>query len=189
MGDPRKLRNKYRRPKKLWDVARIGEDRGLKKDFGLKNTREIWVASAELKKYRREARRLLALTEEERKKDEPIIIGKLSRMGILDKSATLDDVLSLTVKHILERRLQTVVMRKGLARTTRQSRQLITHGFIKVDGRVVSSPSYLVDSDEEGTVAYAKKIDISVKAEKPVEKKEAPKEEKAPEKPEGAVAS
>jgi len=65
MGDPRRLRNKFERPKKLWDVDRIKHDKTLKVEYGLKNMSELWRSTAELKKYRREARRLLSLTEEE----------------------------------------------------------------------------------------------------------------------------
>ncbi|MBI2079691.1 30S ribosomal protein S4 [Candidatus Micrarchaeota archaeon] len=162
MGDPRKLRNKYARPKKLLDLARITEEKGLKREYALKNMRELWVAVQELKKYRREARRLLSVTEEERKKDAEKILNKLNKFGILPADAKLDDILSLDVKNILERRLQTIVYRKGLARTLRQSRQLITHGFIAIRGRKMSRPSYLMLTDEESTLNYAKKIDISV---------------------------
>ena len=69
MGDPRRLRNKIERPKKLWDVDRIKEEKALKNEYGLANMSELWRAASELKKYRREARRLLSLTEEERRDD------------------------------------------------------------------------------------------------------------------------
>ncbi|MBI5051215.1 30S ribosomal protein S4 [Candidatus Micrarchaeota archaeon] len=164
MGDPRRLRNKYERPKKLLDLARIQEEKSFKRDYSLKNMRELWVSTQELKKYRREARRLLSLSDEERKSDTGKIITKLNHLGVLPKDAKLDDILSLTVKDILERRLQTLVLRKGLARTMRQSRQLITHGFISVNGKVISRPSYILDVDEEGKIGYSKSIDISVKA-------------------------
>ena len=52
MGDPRKLRNKYESPRKVWDAERIKRDKGLTATYGLKNTREIWVALRELKKAR-----------------------------------------------------------------------------------------------------------------------------------------
>ena len=190
MGDPRRLRNKYERPKKLWDVDRLKEEKTLKQEYGLKNMRELWRATAGLKKYRREARRLLSLTEEARRDDAKKILKKLARMGALKDGSVLDDILSLEVRVMLERRLQTLVLRKGLARTMSQSRQLITHGFISVEGRRVTRPGYFVLVDEEGTLAHARPIDLSVKnieeappkAEAP--KAEAPKEppaEKAPE--------
>ena len=163
MGDPPKLRNKYSRPKHLWETDRLREDSTLKKDYGLKNMKELWIATETLKKYRREARRLLSLGEEERRGDEQKILNKLRQLGVLDQMAVVTSILSLTVKNILERRLATIVYRKGLAHTPAQSRQLITHGFISVGGRVISAPSYLVDSEEESVISYSKPIDISKK--------------------------
>jgi small subunit ribosomal protein S4 len=180
MGDPPKLRNKFARPKRLWDKDRIEQEKVLKKEFGLKCMRELWSISGELKKYRREARRLLSMSEEERKADAQKILNKLARLGVLQKGAVIEDVLGLSVKDILERRLQTIVMRKGLARTMRQSRQLITHGFICVEGRRVQTPGMIIDTIMEPTLAYTKKIDISVN--EPVEEvAEASEEEKSEE--------
>ncbi|MDD5171888.1 MAG: 30S ribosomal protein S4, partial [Candidatus ainarchaeum sp.] len=78
MGDPRRLRNKYERPKKLWDVDRLTQDKALKAEYGLRNMRELWRATANLKKYRREARRLLSLTEDARRDDATKILKRLA---------------------------------------------------------------------------------------------------------------
>ena len=67
----------------------------------------------------------------------------------------LDDVLDLTIESILERRLQTLVFRKGLAKTIHQSRQLITHGHIAINGKKFFSPSYIVPKNEEDKINYA----------------------------------
>ena len=45
---------------------------------------------------------------------------------------------------LLESRLDNLVYRFGLARTRRQSRQLVNHGHITVDGQRVDIPSYRV---------------------------------------------
>ena len=45
---------------------------------------------------------------------------------------------------LLERRLDNVVYRLGMATSRTQARQFINHGHIQVNGRKVSSPSYLV---------------------------------------------
>ncbi len=160
MGDPRRLRNKFSRPKKLWEEDRISRDTELKNVYGLKNSSEIWRAEEELRKYRREARRLLSLSEEERAADARKILTKLAKLGIM-KKGDLDDVLSLSVRDVLERRLQTMVYRKGLAKTIRQARQLVTHGFIMVGGQKINIPSYPVSAKEENELAYAKQIDLS----------------------------
>ena len=91
------------------------------------------------------------------------ILRKLHRYGILPENATLDDVLSLSVEDILERRLQTLVYKKGMARTLKQARQLIVHGFIAVEGRRVRSPGMLLTTEEEATLAYYKPIDLNPK--------------------------
>lgn len=46
---------------------------------------------------------------------------------------------------LLERRLDNVVYRLGLATTRRQARQLVNHGHILVDGKRVDIPSYHVE--------------------------------------------
>jgi len=186
MGDPRRFKNKFERPKKLWDVDRIQHDKALKVEYGLKNMSELWRSTAELKKYRREARRLLSLTEEERRDDAKKILKKLARRGIMKEGSVIDDVLSLEVRSVLERRLQTIVMRKGMARTMPQARQLITHGFIGIEGRSITRPGYMVSLEEEAAIAYTRSIDISVGPEESAEVKGAPAgkpEAKAEEKP------
>jgi small subunit ribosomal protein S4 len=45
---------------------------------------------------------------------------------------------------LLEARLDNVVYRAGLARTRRQSRQLVSHGHFVVNGKPVNVPSYQV---------------------------------------------
>lgn len=45
---------------------------------------------------------------------------------------------------LLERRLDNVVYRLGLATTRRQARQLVNHGHITVDGKRIDIPSYEV---------------------------------------------
>ena len=162
MGDPRRLRNKFDRPKKLWDVDRVKHDKALKIEYGLKNMSELWRATAELKKYRREARRLLSLSEEERKDDAAKILQKLAKLGVLKEGSKIDDVLSLEVRSILERRLQTIVQRKGLARTMRQARQLITHGFIGMGERRLTRPGITINLKDEALIAYTRPIDIAV---------------------------
>ena len=53
---------------------------------------------------------------------------------------------------MLERRLDSVVRRIGLASSRAQARQFILHGHIRVSGRKVNIPSYLVDVGEEITL-------------------------------------
>jgi len=100
-----------------------------------------------------QARGLLAAPPDVRKERESILLGRLVRLGLLKEGATLDDVLSLKVEDLLERRLQTIVWRRGLAKTIHQSRQLIVHGHVTIGGRVVDRPGYLVSREEEQMVS------------------------------------
>ena len=56
------------------------------------------------------------------------------------KGITGDNLLSL-----LERRLDNVVYRLGLASSRAQARQFVRHGHITVDGKKVNIPSYVVE--------------------------------------------
>jgi len=50
---------------------------------------------------------------------------------------------------LLERRLDNVVFRLGMAASRREARQMVGHGHIQVNGRKVSIPSYIVKVDED----------------------------------------
>jgi len=151
MGDIKKHRKKYERPYKPWDRRVLEETNRLAGYYGLRNKRELWRMSFLAKKYRRIARQLLAAPKSESWKVEPII-RKLQALGILGKDATLDDLLDLSVEQFLERRLQTIVWRKGFAKSPYMARQLITHGHIRVNGRRIRQPSYLVKLEEEDEI-------------------------------------
>ncbi len=80
---------------------------------------------------------------------------KLYKLGILEsEDAPIDSILSLSVENFLDRRLQTMVYRLGLARTPYEARQLIVHRHITVKGRVVTIPSYHVMRGEESEIDY-----------------------------------
>src|SRR5260370_8678 len=50
---------------------------------------------------------------------------------------------------MLERRLDNVVWRAGLASSRSQARQLVLHGHVRINGKKVNIPSYLVNVGEE----------------------------------------
>ncbi len=66
----------------------------------------------------------------------------------------MEDILDLDTPHILERRLQTMVKTKGLARTSKQARQCITHRHIAINKKRITIPSYIVKRDEEGKIGF-----------------------------------
>ena len=53
---------------------------------------------------------------------------------------------------MLERRLDNVVVRAGFASSHAQGRQLVLHGHVRVNGRKVNIPSYLVKIGDEITI-------------------------------------
>ncbi|NPA05223.1 MAG: 30S ribosomal protein S4 [Crenarchaeota archaeon] len=155
MGDPKKPRKKWQSPKHPWIKERLLREIELMGRYGLRNKKEIWKAETMARKVRHRARALLALPPAIREAEEKSLLHRLIQLGVLPENATLDDVLGLTAEHFLERRLQTIVYKKGLARTPYEARQLIVHGHIAIGGRRVRSPGYLVKKDEEDLVDYA----------------------------------
>jgi small subunit ribosomal protein S4 len=155
VGDPKKPRKSWEGPKHPWIKERLVREIELMGKYGLRNKREIWKMETLARYYRHRARALLALPPHIREKEEKALISRLYELGVLSENSTLDDVLGLTAEHFLERRLQTIVYKKGLARTIYEARQLIVHGHIAVAGRRIRSPSYLVRRSEEDLVTYA----------------------------------
>jgi len=147
MGDPKKQRRKYDRPSHLWKTDRIQQENELTAKYGLSKKREIWRAKSEISRFRANARSLLGLATEGAQTRKKQLLDSVNRIGI--KSNTLEDILTLGVEDILERRLQTVVYRKGLSNSTKQARQFITHKHVRVAGRVVDAPGYIISDKEE----------------------------------------
>lgn len=155
MGDPRKPRRKWEGPRHPWIKERLLKEIEIVGRYGLKNKRELWIAETLARRFRHRARAILGLPEDQREAEFKRLVAKLARLGLVGENATLDSILGITAEHILERRLQTIVYRKGLARTIHEARQLIVHGHIAIGVRRVTSPGYLVTVDEEPLVTYA----------------------------------
>ena len=149
MGDPKLSRRVWQKPKRPLNYDLMMDELKILGTFGLKTKRELWKANTELSSVRLQARSLLALRQEDREQKEPILINSLSKIGLVDKNSTLDDVLNLQVADLLSRRLQTIVQRKLYFKTPYQARQAIVHGHIIIGERVVTIPSYTVKIDEE----------------------------------------
>ena len=156
MGDPKRQRKRYETPSHPWIKERLDRERVLMRKYALKNKKELWRHETQLKNFRRRARRLLAARGKQAEIERAQLLQRLNRLGLLPADAVLDDVLSLTVEDVLDRRLQTIVFKKGFARTIRQARQLIVHGHIEVNGQIIRSPGYLVLKEEEDTITYSK---------------------------------
>ena len=159
MGTPKKLRKKYDKPTLMWDRQRIEEQHKLIENYGLRNLKEVWIAESELRRIRQNVREVLSGRASEQVGKE--IITRLARYSIVGTNATLDDLLIIDLDSILKRRLQTIVVSKGLAKSMGQSRQLITHGFISINGRRVKSPGYMVAASDESKIGFYKPINLS----------------------------
>ncbi len=146
----RKHKN-YLKPKRPFEKERVEEEAKIKKEFGLKNKTEIWKAEAKIKSIREKAKKLISASIEEQK----ALINRLKKIGLNVNS--IADILSLDKKDYLNRRLQTILVKKKLARTQKSARQLITHKKVLVNGEVVNSPSYII------TVGLEDKINIKPK--------------------------
>jgi small subunit ribosomal protein S4 len=120
--------------------------------YGLRNKRELWKAQTEIARIRNQARALLALSIDVRHDKETQLLNYLSRLGLVTNESSLDDVLNLKIEDILERRLQTIVMKKSNLKSPYQARQLVVHGHVSIGNRKINLPGYLVKREEEARI-------------------------------------
>ena len=149
MGDPRKAKKLYRRPRMIWTTDQLNAELYIMGSYGLRNKRELWKAQTEVARIRNQARALLALSAETRAEKEKRLLNFLSRLSLAKEGATLDDILNLKVEDLLERRLQTIIMKKSGSKSPYQARQAVSHGHVSIGNRKVNIPGYLVRTEEE----------------------------------------
>ncbi len=145
----RKIRSKIKPVVDHWNEERIASERELMNKYGLRRKKELRIAEAILRGFRSQAKHLLTKSDENKKR---VLFEKLQSLNMLGSEQNLDDVLSLALEDILERRLQTIINKKGFAKTVKQSRQMITHGRVYINSRKMTFPSYLVRKAEEDTI-------------------------------------
>ena len=192
MGDPGKIRSKYSGPKHPWEGWRIEEERVVKREYGLKNKKEIWKANSELRRLNAVAKKLIrqrSKNNPQAKKEEKQFLDRLFKLGLVNDGAKLEDVLALELKDILDRRLQTIVFKSGMALTPSQARQFIVHGHVFVGGRKISISSYKVNRDEQFVITFNSTSSLTseehperakkIQAKEAVEKKRKAAEEEA----------
>lgn len=85
----------------------------------------------------------IQLTEKQKAK---FIYGVLERQfrGYYDKAKKMEGIAGENLLILLERRIDNVVYRLGLASTRRQARQIVRHGHIAVNGKRLDIPSAMV---------------------------------------------
>ncbi|MBU0535452.1 MAG: 30S ribosomal protein S4 [Nanoarchaeota archaeon] len=161
MGDPKKTRKKYETPPHPWKKDRIEEERVLVREYGMSNKKEVYKMRSMLKNFKDQAKNLIALKTAQGEKEKKQILIKLNKLGLMAESSTVDPILDLTLRDVLERRLQTQVYKKNLAKTMKQARQFIVHGHITIGPKRMTSPSYLVSTEEETQLNFAQSSKIN----------------------------
>merc|ERR1712115_606834 len=142
-----------KKPRRPFEKERLDQE--------MKVLGELWRVQFVLSKLRNAARTLLTLDEKDPKRifEGNAILRRCHRYGILaDEQDDLNFVLALTPQAFLERRLQTLVFKLGLAKSVHHARVLIRQRHIRVGKQVVNVPSYIVRLDSQ------KHIDFSLKS-------------------------
>jgi small subunit ribosomal protein S4 len=154
MGDPKKFRKKYAPARHPWRKNEIDEAKLHRRDFGLRTRRETLIAETFLKKYKDIAKKLIAHKSVQGEKETAQVLGKMQGLGLLQVGAKLDQILALEVPSVLQRRLQSILYKKGLARTMKQARQFIVHRHVAIGDKEITAPSYLVSLEEENNIMF-----------------------------------
>jgi small subunit ribosomal protein S4 len=159
-------------PKHPWKADRIKEEHDLAKQYGVRRMRELWKARAILRNWQRLAKEIATFTGEKKEAAQKILLQKVQKYEIITADADVDDVLSLKLKDVLDRRLETIVHKKGMTLTPKQARQFIVHGKVLVNGKKLNSPSYLVQAGDDisykaGFVPKLKPVEAPAKIEAP----------------------
>lgn len=148
-------------PRRPYEKERLDRELKLVGEFGLRCKREIWRVQYALAKLRKAARTLLTLDPKDPKRifEGAALLRRMNVYGLLeDKENDLDAILQLTTEKLLERRLQTIVFRQGLAKSIHHARVLIRQRHIRVGSQVVNVPSFNVRTSS------MKHIDFSTKS-------------------------
>merc|ERR1711939_108370 len=147
-----------KRPRRSYDKERLDAELKLIGTYGLKNKREIWRIGLVLSKVRAVARQLLTLEERDPQRvfQGQALMRRMIRYGILDEDKQrLDYVLALKIEDFMERRLQTLVFKRGLAKSIHHARVLIRQKHIRVGRQIVNVPSFVVRLDSQKHIDFA----------------------------------
>merc|ERR1739841_100607 len=147
-------------PRRPFEKERLDAELKLIGQFGLKNKREIWRVRLALAKIRSTARTLLTKDEKDPSRifEGQALMCRMIRYGILEEDKQrLDYVLSLTLENFMERRLQTLVFKRGLAKSIHHARVLIRQRHIRVGRQIVTVPSYMVRVESQPHIEFSVK--------------------------------
>ncbi len=161
MGHPKFARPKTQTPAHPWKAARIEEEHALKEQFGLKKVggmREIWREKSALRRHRNQAMKLIGRVDSSEghyAREKSDLVESMHRKGLLAEGSSIDDVLQISVEHMLARRLQSVVYYRGLAPSMRAARNMIVHGHISIGQQRMTVPGYKILRTEEESLNYS----------------------------------
>lgn len=161
MGDPKRQRKKFSKPGHPWQKERIEAEKEILRQYGLRRKYEIWKMDSILKKFLQRAKTIVGQRTLQSEIEKKQLLERLYSLGLLKKDSKVEDVLNLKLKDILERRLQTLIVRKQLASTMLQARQIIVHQHVAVGNRKITTPSYLVSIGEEHYIKLVHPLNLS----------------------------
>ena len=173
MGDPKRQRKKFSKPSHPWQKERIESERGILEQYGLRRKQEIWKMTSMLRNLLHRAKTIIGEKTSQSEIEKKQLLSKLNSLGLLKNDSKVEDVLNLNLKDILERRLQTLVQRKQLAKTMLQARQIITHEHVAIGSRKITSPSYLVSIAEENQIRLVHPLNFMNQAQERTAEKQA----------------
>merc|ERR1712162_59659 len=145
-------------PRRPFEKERLDAELKIIGQYGLKNKKEIWRVRLALAKIRSTARTLLTKDEKDPSRifEGQALMRRMIRYGILDEDKQrLDYVLSLSLENFMERRLQTLVFKRGLAKSIHHARVLIRQRHIRVGRQIVNVPSFMVRVESQPHIEFS----------------------------------